>query len=281
MQVGEYSTKEAVSGGVTRHRTTLRLLGPVTLSIDGRQKCLPTSRKVRALLVFLAISRRPVTRGRLCELFWSRPGDPRGELRWTLSKLRAVFRSDSRQRIHTCDDHVWFDATDLVIDAHEVQDLSRAGLQALDTSGLLAVLARIGGDLAEGLRLDCEPQFVAWLAAQRRSLRAVHLDVIRTLAGRFEHGESDAAAHLDCIEKWLALARFDVQAHSSLMHALQWRGRLDECAEHFAATLRLFESEGIDTAGIRAAWHGVRAGARPRPVITPPDRSAHATATRH
>ena len=33
---------------------------------------------------------RPVSRERLCALLWDAPNDPRGELRWCLSKARAV-----------------------------------------------------------------------------------------------------------------------------------------------------------------------------------------------
>jgi DNA-binding SARP family transcriptional activator len=50
---------------------------------------LPSSRKVRALLGYLALASRPVTRSQICELLWDVPNDPRGELRWCLSKIRG------------------------------------------------------------------------------------------------------------------------------------------------------------------------------------------------
>ncbi len=58
---------------------------------------LPPSRKLRALLAYLALAREPVSRSQLCELLWDAPSDPRGELRWCLSKLRRLLDSPGRQ----------------------------------------------------------------------------------------------------------------------------------------------------------------------------------------
>ncbi|MGO4816436.1 hypothetical protein AB4156_43790, partial [Cupriavidus sp. 2MCAB6] len=63
----------------------LRLLGPLKLLRAGAAETLPPSRKVRALLAYLALASRPVPRERLCSLLWQVPDDPRGELRWCLS----------------------------------------------------------------------------------------------------------------------------------------------------------------------------------------------------
>jgi DNA-binding SARP family transcriptional activator len=45
----------------------IRVLGPVSIRRDGAEIELPRSRKVRALLAFLALG-RPVARSRLCDL---------------------------------------------------------------------------------------------------------------------------------------------------------------------------------------------------------------------
>ena len=69
----------------------LRLLGPMTLiRDDGDAVTLPPSRKTRALLGYLAATGRPDRRDHLCHLFWEVPDDPKGALRWSLSKLRGV-----------------------------------------------------------------------------------------------------------------------------------------------------------------------------------------------
>src|SRR6187401_3045280 len=68
----------------------LRLLGPMAVIAEGKPLPLPASRKTRALLGYLAAEGKPVRRERLCHLFWEIPDDPKGALRWSLSKLRGL-----------------------------------------------------------------------------------------------------------------------------------------------------------------------------------------------
>ena len=56
------------------------LLGPLQVIRNGSPLLQPPSRKVRALLAYLAIAARPVSREKLCELLWDVADDPRGEL---------------------------------------------------------------------------------------------------------------------------------------------------------------------------------------------------------
>ncbi|TIU26495.1 MAG: alpha/beta hydrolase, partial [Mesorhizobium sp.] len=35
----------------------------------------------------------------LCEMFWDVPDDPRGALRWSLSKLRQILNADGETRL--------------------------------------------------------------------------------------------------------------------------------------------------------------------------------------
>ena len=62
----------------------VRLLGSFQIIRNGGPLPLPLprSRKVRALLAYLAMAPRPVTREKLCELFWDVADDPKSELRW-------------------------------------------------------------------------------------------------------------------------------------------------------------------------------------------------------
>src|SRR3954462_13080099 len=79
---------------------TIRLLGEMTVLRDGEALPLPPSRKTRALLGYLVATGRPQRREKLCTLLWEVPDDPRGALRWSLSKLRGlVDEPDGRLRI--------------------------------------------------------------------------------------------------------------------------------------------------------------------------------------
>lgn len=71
-------------------RLKVCLIGELKLVDGSRALPLPTSRKTRALFVYLLQVGRPVLRERLCELFFDIPDDPRAALRWSLSKIRTM-----------------------------------------------------------------------------------------------------------------------------------------------------------------------------------------------
>lgn len=102
----------------------LRLLGAMALTRDGADVPLPASRKTRALLGYLAASGRAVRRERLCELLWQLPDDPRGALRWSLSKLRGVIETDPECHLIANREAVLFDCAGLSVDWWALHDLA-------------------------------------------------------------------------------------------------------------------------------------------------------------
>src|SRR5215831_16737726 len=123
----------------------VRLLGPISVVRRGVEAPLPRSRKVRGLLGFLALSPQSVSRTRLCDLFWDVPNDPRGELRWSLSKLRGFLDDANRARVTTRGDLVGLDLADTRVDALQVDRALQAGLDGLAASRLAEVCDLIGG----------------------------------------------------------------------------------------------------------------------------------------
>src|SRR5262249_15199400 len=101
---------------VSTRGVEIRLLGPLTVRRDGVDVTLPAARKARALLAFLAVSPGAVTRSRLCEMLWDVPDDPRGELRWSLSKLRGVLDDDDSLRVVGRGETVTLDLSDCRVD---------------------------------------------------------------------------------------------------------------------------------------------------------------------
>ena len=80
-------------------RLQISVLGELRVAFEGRELPLPPSKKTRALLAYLAVAGRPQRRERLCELFWEIPDDPRGALRWSLSKIRQIVNDDGEERL--------------------------------------------------------------------------------------------------------------------------------------------------------------------------------------
>lgn len=255
----------------------LRLLGPLAVSRAGAPVALPPSRKVRALLAYLALTARPVTRSHLCELLWDLPSDPRGELRWCLSKLRAVIDAPGRPRVLASGDSVAIDLAGCSVDALEVQHALQAGVPTLPAGRLAALAALFAGpDLLEGLELPRSPAFTGWLVAQRRRFRAAHAAVLEHWV-RALPADSDAA--LPALERWLAIAPFDRQAHERLLQALAANGRLREGDEHLAATARQYEAEGQDWAPLGHAWRAAKARAAQQAAFAMPRISTLPTAS--
>jgi DNA-binding SARP family transcriptional activator len=232
----------------------VRLLGPPAIRRDGVALALPASRKVCALLAYLSLASHHVTRSHLCELLWDVPNDPRGELRWCLSKLRRLVDEPGRKRVETRADTVRLDLSDCQADALEIARAAQEGIASLPAERLQALSALFAGDFLEGLETDPDLAFTRWLVAQRRRFRGCHTALLEHLV-RSAAGD-DVFPHL---EKWLQLAPFDRRVHQALLGALARRRRIAEGEEHLAASARLFEAEGLDHAPLRDAWRRARA----------------------
>jgi DNA-binding SARP family transcriptional activator/TolB-like protein len=236
----------------------LQLLGSLTLARGAETIDLPKSRKVRALLAYLALAPREITRSRLCELLWESPSDPRGELRWCLSRIRSVMDDPNRARVVARGDSISLDLSDCRVDALEIgaalQDLPSAAL-----SRMRAIEALFGGELLEDLQLDDSPLFVQWLGSERRRLSTGHAQLLGAI---LKQVPEDSEAEFEYLGKWLAVEPFERSAHEKLLKALVRRGRLREAEEHLAATIRLFELEGLEWVSIREAWRAARSDQR-------------------
>jgi DNA-binding SARP family transcriptional activator/TolB-like protein/Flp pilus assembly protein TadD len=224
----------------------IRLLGRLAACREGAPLQFPASRKVRALFAYLALAPNAVTRTHLCELLWDVPNDPRGELRWCLSKLRSIVDTPERQRVMTDGDTVWLDLSDCAVDAAIVAHAVQSDLAIL-------LVALFTGDFLEDVEIDRNPGFYNWLTAQRRRFRACHTAILERLVG--DASGDEAFGYLD---RWIELAPFDQRVHELVLKELARRDRFKEGEEHLAATVRLFESEGLDHTRMQALWRAVR-----------------------
>ncbi|HEX3140739.1 MAG TPA: transcriptional regulator, partial [Rhizobacter sp.] len=233
----------------------LQLLGPLALSRGGAALALPASRKVRALAAYLALATHEISRSHLCDLLWDLPDDPRGELRWCLSKLRAALDEPGQPRVLAQGDAIRLDLAGCSVDALELNHALQRGIATLDVPGLQALAARFRGDFLEGLDIPRSAAFSAWLTAQRRRFRAAQVAVLERLALALPPASAEA---IGSIEAWLRLAPFDGRAHERLFDALAKGGRLREGDEHLAAVARQYEAEGQDWAPLGHAWRAAK-----------------------
>src|SRR4026209_1006197 len=124
----------------------VQLLGPLAICRDGVAVALPASRKVRALSPYRPVARQAVSRRQLCELLWDIPNDPRGELRWCLSKLRSVLDQPGQRRVEARGDTVKLDLADCFVDAIEITRAAHEGIETLAPDRLRALSALFNGD---------------------------------------------------------------------------------------------------------------------------------------
>ncbi|WP_395674786.1 tetratricopeptide repeat protein [Inquilinus sp.] len=238
---------------------TLRLLGGVEVTEGGQRLALPSSRKARALLVYLAATERPHRRDRLCTIFWDIPDDPRGALRSSLSLLRRIVDVPGHARILADRDTVRFDAAGADIDLLVLRRALSAGVETASTEALEQAASAFQGEFAEGLDLPSCPDFQVWCVAERQEARRLRLQVLRAL---IERHADDPAAALPHARALVSADVDDVSAHVALLRVLAAGGHQREAEEQRDVSVRLLGGAGSEAAErLVWAWRSL-AGAR-------------------
>jgi DNA-binding SARP family transcriptional activator len=254
-----------------------RLLGPLELSRGGDVLKLPASRKVRALLGILVLASRPVTRSQVCELLWDVPNDPRGELRWCLSKIRGLVDEKPRKRVIADGNTIRLDLTDCFVDTLEVTRAPEHGIQKLGVDRQKELATLFAGELLEGLEIARSPMFDAWITAERRRFRGIQTVLLEHLSRALPW---DSASSY--VEEWLRLSPFDRSAHELMLTALARHGRIAEGEAHLTSAAKLFESDGLESAPLRDLWRQAReahAVAAAAPAVPGPTQIVNANLT--
>ncbi|RBP51066.1 alpha/beta hydrolase [Arenicella xantha] len=217
----------------------IKTLGSLTLSRDGQELPLPASKKTRALLAFLAISARPHRRERLCELFWEAPDDPRGALRWSLSKLRGVLKSTTEMGPIIADrERAQLNLEGIDIDFSTIRKTLFDQHAVLPLAELRSIAAMLEQPLLDGLDLPNQPGFQSWLVAEREDARLLRVNVMRrlTLHPEIEHQEA-----CNWARRWLELDPFSDGAAEARVMTLRRLGQLAEAQQvidHFTSSLQ-------------------------------------------
>jgi len=241
---------------MTAPRLMLRVLGEIELARGGERLTLPASKKTRALLAYLAVTGKAHRRERLCSLFWDTPDDPRGALRWSLSKLRAIVDEPERPRIVTDRDTVALDTADFEIDVHEARRRLAEGVESVATSELEKVAALNRGEFLEGLELPNCPDFEAWRAAEREEARALQRRTLTQLVATLADRPAEALPHARALA---AVEPYAAASHLSLLRVLAAAGRMREAEEQFAASSRILAEASANSAReLDAAWQALR-----------------------
>ncbi|RTR06571.1 BTAD domain-containing putative transcriptional regulator [Halomonas nitroreducens] len=238
---------------------TLNLLGDLEVLHDDRPVALPPSRKTRALLAYLALHSRPLSRDHLCELLWELPDDPRGSLRWSLSKLRRLVDTPDRPRLVADRLSVSLALEDLDVDVLRLKHLVARGLPDADLDSLETTAARYRGPFLEGLELPNLHDFHSWCLAEREGAMRAQSQLLGSLVERLGEAPERALPHAQALVR---LSPFDETARARLVRLLQALHRPREAEQQYQLGMRLLKEAGLPVTGALPA-------ARRQPVTLP------------
>jgi DNA-binding SARP family transcriptional activator len=241
----------------------IRLLGELQVLRAGRFVPLPASKRTRALLGYLVATGAGQLRQTLCDLLWDGPDDPRGALRWSLSKLRDVIDDDGCVRLDADRERVAFVAADVEIDIRQAQALLGVDLAQAPTDALEAAAGLLRGEFLDGLDLPSCHRFHHWCMAERERHGAIRRRVLMALTERFRDDPARALPHARSLVTADPLSE---AAHATLIRVLTRSGRQQDAEQHCERTAELLGREvGVEAAEtLRAALREAR---RKRPTI--------------
>jgi DNA-binding SARP family transcriptional activator len=250
---------------------TLRFLGETELLRGDERLELPPSKKTRALLAYLVVSARPQRRDRLCSLLWDITDDPRGALRWSLSKLRPLVDEAGRRRIVSDRETVEFALEGACVDVLQLRECVAGDLESSSTKQLKNLIPSFRGEFLEGLELPDFHEFHAWYIAEREEMRRLHVSILGMLVNRLSATPEDALP----FARSLALADpLDEHNRAALLKLLILTGRRREAEQQYEAGRRLMQEFGAESSEeLRKTWKEV---SQLKPVSGPvesrPDR---------
>lgn len=222
----------------------LHVLGELRVLRGGQPLALPPSRKTRALLAYLAITRRPHRRERLCEMFWDLPDDPRGSLRWALSKIRGLVNDPERTRVAADRERVSLSLDTGEVDLLALRDELGPGAPGPPLDMLKEMARVLALPLLDGLDLPQLDAFRAWLVAEREDALRLRLNVLERI---IRHPETSDGEAVRWVRDWHASDPLSPDAAGILARTLRRIGRAAEAE----AVVQAYRREAVE-AGLRS-----------------------------
>ena len=234
----------------------LRVLGELEVIRDGATVPLPPSRKTRALLAYLALTRRPHRREELCEMFWDVPDDPRGALRWSLSKIRPLIDEPASPRLFADRQIIELRTEELDIDFFAAEACARSEVAAKDDLRRTASFFR--GPLLADLDLSANSPFHTWLLGLREDARKLQSQILRALTERLLAIPHEA---LPFARELVRVDPYDERAWALLVGTLASAGRSGEIRRQYEAGQRALREVGGASGPLLQAWRAAHASA--------------------
>ena len=252
--------RAAMPAPETRHAAQLefRLLGELELLRGGELLTLPPSKKTRALLAFLVLNARAHRRDALCELLWDVTDDPRGALRWSLSRLRKLVDDSEHKRLQADRERVSFVTRGAKVDLLAMrQAVAAPALTTLPLPELEAWAERCNREALEGLDLPDFDAYQAWLVAEREAVRMLRANTLAALVERLTDTPARAVLYA---RTWSRIDPMNSDARLAVLRMGLRAGQPQEAQRDYEAARRLFaELDPQKERELTVAWHKLRA----------------------
>lgn len=217
-------------------KVEIRLFGGVDVAVDGERVKGFRSQKTLALLAYLAVQQRPLSRDQLAGLFW--PDVPQSD---ALGHLRRALHNLTKNIPDRLD-----------VDRRSVALSPRAGLWvdiwAFEATGAdseaieQTAVSLAAAPFLEGVFLDDCPEVDRWIAQTRSDYQTNYLHLLERLQQTFTE-KSDFAAALDVAQQMATAVPWREDVQRGLMLLLARNGRLSQAFQQYTQCERALEEE--------------------------------------
>ena len=184
------------------------------------------------------------------------PDDPRGALRWSLSKIRPLVDDPGCPRLVADRQRVELRTEGVEVDFFAAQSCPEAGAARPDDLARAASLFR--GPLLADLDLSANSEFHSWQLSLREDARKLQTQILRALMERLR---STPDAVLPYARELVRIDPYDETAWALLITNLAAAGRSGEVGEQCEAGLRALRDVGGGSGPLLRAWRTVRGSA--------------------
>ncbi len=237
------SDQEPVVQGELR----LRLLGGLSITLDGSPVRGFISSKTQALLCYLAVTGRTHSRELLIGLLWGDLPEERAAhgLRQALSNLQKLVGSHlviTRQTAALNLSAARYVDTEAFLNLLKQAEAGKRSASLGVHRRLREAVGLYAGDFLDGFYVRDAPDFDEWATAQRELLRQMALDALHNLAAYHStRGEYSAASGY--LGQLLSLDPWREDAHRHLMLLLAYDGKPDAAIAQYQICRRVLSQE--------------------------------------
>lgn len=232
---------------------TICALGRLDIHSGATDLTIQLPSKARALLVYLAYTRRPHSRSALAGLLWAELSEEaaRANLRLVLSRLRAVVGDALLITRHSVAFNL---ARPHYFDVAEFEELTSVS-DGLSNDEMGRATALYGGPFLDDFHLREAPEFELWTVAERERLQRRIVEVLFKAAQR-AHLAHKLAEAMEATRRILALEPWQEEAHQLLMRLLAAAGQRSAALAHYESCRHILADElGVEPSAATVALY--------------------------